>query len=137
MITNEALHKKTPQEITALLYEACFDNLEKAITEINNKQFVDANRYLQKASDIVERLGAGINYEAGIIADQLDSLYNYMADKLIEANYTKNVELIKEVKNILKEIMTAWNEAMKKNVDAQPKVLKQKANAYERTAIYE
>lgn len=137
MITKEALHKKTPQEITALLYEACFDNLEKAIVEINKKEFVDANIYLQKASDIVERLGAGLNYEAGIIADQLDSLYNYMADKIIEANYTKNPDLIKEVMNILSEIMTAWNEAMKKNIDAQPKILKQKANAYERTAIYE
>lgn len=137
MITKEALHKKSPQEITALLYEACYTNLEKAITYINDKEFIDANFHLQKASDIIERLGAGLNYEAGIIADQLDSLYNYMADKVIEANYTKNVDTIKEVMKILNEIMTAWNEAMKKNIDVQPKTLKQKANAYERTAIYE
>lgn len=136
-LTNEALHKKTPQEITALLYEACYTNLEKAITEIEHKEFVEANTYLQKASDIVERLGAGINYEAGIVADQLDNVYNYMADKIVEANYTKNVDTIKEVLNILKEIMTAWNQAMKKNLDTQPKVMKQKATAYEQTAIYE
>lgn len=135
-ITKEALHKKTPQEITALLYEACFNNLEKAVTAINDKEFFQANLHLQKANDIVERLGAGLNYDAGIIADQLDALYNYMADKIIEANYTKNVETIKEVMKILGEIMSAWNVAMKKNMDAQPKILKQKANAYERNSIY-
>ena len=52
---------------------------------------------LQKANDILKRLGVGINYEAGIIADQLDMLYNYMADKLIEANLKKDPEIIKEV----------------------------------------
>lgn len=135
-MTNEALHKKSPQEITALLYEACYTNLEKAITEIENKKYIEANLYLQKASDIIERLGAGLNYEAGIVADQLDSIYSYMADQLIQANYTKNVERVKEVLNLLSEIMIAWNQAMKKNTDIQPKVIKQKANAYEQTSIY-
>ncbi|MFV8828019.1 flagellar export chaperone FliS [Alkalihalobacterium sp. APHAB7] len=136
-MTNEALHKKSPQEITALLYEACYNNLELAIEEIDNKEFTNANEHLQKASDIIHRLGAGINYEAGIVADQLESIYSYMADLLVQANYTKNVELVKEVLNLLSEIMTAWNQAMKKNTDIQPKVIKQKANAYEQTSIYE
>lgn len=137
MITTEALYNKTPQEIQALLYEALYNNLESAIKCINEKEYIDANFHLQKASDIIERLGVGLNYEAGIIADQLDQLYNYMADRVIEANYKKDIDVIKEVMHILKEIMTAWNEAMKKNMDAQPKTLKQKANAYERTSIYE
>ena len=47
---------------------------------------MDANKKLQKTNDILHRLGAGLNYEAGIIADQLDTLYNYMADRVIEGN---------------------------------------------------
>ncbi|WP_209123160.1 flagellar export chaperone FliS [Alkalihalobacillus sp. BA299] len=137
ILTNEALHKKSPQEITALLYEACYNNLELAIKAIDDKEFTKANDFLQKANDIIYRLGGGINYEAGIVADQLDSIYNYMADQLIQANYTKNAELVKVVLNLLTEIMTAWNQAMKKNTDIQPKTIKQKANAYEQTSIYE
>ncbi|WP_096201156.1 flagellar export chaperone FliS [Bacillus sp. FJAT-45350] len=136
-ITSEALHKKTSQEITALLYEACVTNLESAIKTIDEKDYIQANENLKKATDILHRLGAGINYEAGIVADQLDTLYNYMADKLVEANYNKDVTSINEVLNILTEIMNAWNLAMKKNADAQPKIIRQKANAYEQTAIYE
>ncbi len=137
IFTNEALHKKTPQELTALLYEACITNLEKSINSIENKEFLDANIYLQKSIDIVHRLGAGINYEAGIVADQLDALYNYMANKIFEANYEKNIEKVNEVIQIITELMTAWHEAMKKNVDIQPRVLKQQTNAYEQTVVYE
>ena len=46
-ITKEALYQKSPQEITMLLYEACYDNLEKAIEYIDEKNYIDANIHLQ------------------------------------------------------------------------------------------
>ncbi len=136
-LTNEALHQKSPQELTALLYEACYDNLEKASAEIDAKNYIEANEHLQKASDIVHRLGVGINYEAGIVADQLEQLYNYMADRIIAANYKKDKTFIQDALNVLTPLMTSWNEAMKSKQDAQPQVLKRKANAYEKLSIYD
>lgn len=137
LISKEALHKKSPQEITALLYEAGLNNLEEAKAAINKKDFLLANERLQKANDIVERLGGGLNYEAGIIADQLDTVYNYISDRVIHANYHKDVTAIDEVIQILTQIASAWHQAIKNNKDAQPKATKQKANAYEQTAIYD
>lgn len=137
LITNEALHKKSPQEITALLYEACMNNLEAAIEAIQEKDYVLSNEKLQKANDILERLGAGLNYEAGIVADQLDAVYNYMADRLVQANYKKDITAIGEILQLVKEISSAWHQALKSNKDVQGKAAKQKANAYEQTAIYE
>ncbi|MCM3761577.1 flagellar export chaperone FliS [Alkalihalobacillus oceani] len=136
-LTNEALHQKTPQEITALLYEALLLNLEDAATYIKDKSYIDANEKLQKASDIIHRLGAGINYEAGIIADQLEQLYNYIADKLVEANFKKDKAMIDEVIAVLKPIMESWNQAMKSNRDVQSKAVKQKVNVYENHSIYD
>ncbi|TWI57876.1 flagellar export chaperone FliS [Halalkalibacter nanhaiisediminis] len=135
-LTNEALHQKTPQELTALLYEACLTNLEDSLTHIDEKDFIRANEKLQKASDIVHRLGAGINYEAGIVADQLEQVYNYMADKLVEANLKKDKAVVQEVITVLEPIMNAWNEAMKTKRDIQPKTMKQKVNAYENYSVY-
>lgn len=137
LITKEALHKKTPQEITALLYEACINNLEDAKNAINEQDYILANEKLQKSNDILERLGAGLNYEAGIIADQLDAVYNYMADRLVQANYKKDIGAIDEVLTLVKQISSAWHQALKNNKDLQPKANKQKANAYEQTAIYD
>ncbi|MDV2683253.1 flagellar export chaperone FliS [Alkalihalophilus lindianensis] len=136
-LTNEALHQKSPQELTALLYEACLTNLEDAMALIDQKEFTEANEKLKKASDIVHRLGTGINYEAGIIADQLDQVYNYLADQLVEANIRKDKNIIQEAITILEALMSSWNEAMKSKKDSQPKMMKQKANAYESTAIYQ
>ncbi|WP_088102417.1 flagellar export chaperone FliS [Halalkalibacter urbisdiaboli] len=135
-LTNEALHQKTPQELTTLLYEACYNNLEKAIIQIDEKNFVQANDHLQKASDILHRLGAGINYEAGIVADQLEQVYNYIADKIVEANFKKDKTIIEEVLKLLEPIISAWNEAMKTKRDVQPKSIKQKVNVYENTSVY-
>ncbi|KHF29013.1 Flagellar protein FliS [Anoxybacillus sp. BCO1] len=69
---------------------------------------------MQKANDILQRLGVGLNYDAGIIAHQLDALYNYMAERLIDANMKKDVAMMQEVLTIAKDIATAWNEALKK-----------------------
>lgn len=135
ILTEEALFKKTPQEITALLYEACLTNLEEAIDDIYNKDYVIANKKLQKANDILHRLGAGLNYEAGIIADQLDALYNYMADKVVEANYKKDTKLIEEVIKALEPIALAWNEALKKKTIQTG--LRNKAMAYEKSVLME
>lgn len=137
IFTESAIHQKTPQEITALLYEACITSLEDAITDINNKDYILANRKLQKANDILHRLGAGLNYDAGIIADQLDMLYNYMADKLVEANLTKDVSIIEEVLHPLEEITVAWNQAMKKKVADPTAAIRKKASAYEKSVLTE
>ncbi|ADH99741.1 flagellar export chaperone FliS [Salisediminibacterium selenitireducens] len=137
MITNEALHKKSPQELTSLLYEALLDNLEEGKAAIQSRDFMIANEKLQKANDILHRLGGGLNYEAGIVSDQLDALYNYASDLVVEANYTKDETKVDQALNALTPIVEAWQTALKTNQDKQPKMMKQKANAYEQSAIYE
>ncbi|MCL7747145.1 flagellar export chaperone FliS [Halalkalibacter alkaliphilus] len=137
ILTEEALHQKSSQEITALLYEACLTNMEGAIQEIDNKDFIKVNEKLQKASAIVHRLGAGLNYEAGIIADQLEQIYNYLADKLVEANFKKDKVMIEDAIKLLTSLMNAWNEALKKKQDQQPIRVKRKIQAYESYSIYD
>jgi len=131
-MTEAILFQKSPQEITALLYEACLTNLDEAIANIKSKNYVIANNNLKKANDIVWRLGAGLNYEAGIIADQLDMLYNYIAGKLLEANLKKDINIIEEVKTIVEDLSSSWNTAMKTKVQNIGLGHRQKANAYEK-----
>lgn len=111
-LNEEMIHKKSPQELTHLLYKVIIERLNLAIDAINEKKFDKANMHLQKCNDLVYRLGAGINYEAGIISDQLEVLYQYVADTLIEANIKKDVPLIQEVIRIVTDISDAWEQAM-------------------------
>lgn len=138
-LTKEIIYQKSSQEITSLLYEALIDSTQKAIQDIQANRFVDANIKLKKVNDILERLGVGLNYEAGIMADQLDAIYNYMADLVIKANITKDAEPLKEVLSITGDIAEAWHSAMQnhKSTHLQQQLFK-KANAYEKNVmVYE
>lgn len=129
-LTEEIIYSKTPQELTAFLYEGLIDHLESAIVFIDEQNHIDANQKLQKANDILHRLGVGLKYEAGPIAEQLDTLYNFMANQLIEANFKKDKQKIQGVLKIIVEIAGAWNTVMKTNSNPTPKINK-KVAAYE------
>ncbi|MFB4164634.1 flagellar export chaperone FliS [Alteribacillus sp. JSM 102045] len=136
-LSEEFLQQKTSQELTMLLYEACERNIEEAVSSIQEKNFMKANRKFQRAIDILERLGAGLNYEAGIIAEELDALYNYMNDQLIAANLKKDKETAQHVLKILKRISVSWNSAMKTQTDKQTKLSRARTISYEQNMMYD
>lgn len=131
VLTESVIYSKSSQEITALLYEACIVEVEQAVEMIENKNFALANKKLQKANDIIYRLGAGINYEAGIIADQLDALYNYLAEQIIDANLKKDIQKLKHVHETLELLAGAWNQALNNKPKVQNQNLKTRNIAYE------
>jgi flagellar protein FliS len=134
VLTEEVLYKKTSQEITALLYEGIITDLEDSMELIDTKDFYPANRKLQKVNDILHRLGIGIKYEAGPIAVQLDILYNYMADQVIQANIHKDKQIIQHVLQIIAPLAEAWNEAIKKKA-SNPSIQSKKVSAYEKSVM--
>ena len=134
-LTDEWIYQKNSQELTSLLYEGLIDLLNKSIEDIKDKKYIDANKKLQKTNDILYRLGAGLNYEAGIIADQLDALYNFMAERVIEGNKKKDITIIQEVLSISERLASAWNEAMKSKPSQKQTQIRRKANAYEQNVM--
>ncbi|MGV2939781.1 flagellar export chaperone FliS [Mesobacillus sp. LC4] len=134
-LTKDVIFKKSPQELTALLYEGIIDNLEQAIELINEKSYVQANAKLQRTNDILHRLGVGLKYEAGPIGQQLDMLYNYMADQIVQANLRKDTSLLKEMINLIQPIAQAWNDVLKKKVNVSQSSTVRKVTAYENSIM--
>ncbi|PLT32619.1 flagellar export chaperone FliS [Bacillus sp. V5-8f] len=130
-LTQDVIYNKTPQELTSFLYEGIMENLEEAIDFIEKKNFVEANVKMQKANDILHRLGVGLKYEAGPIAEQLDTLYNFMANELIVANVKKDTDKITGILNLVEQLSQAWNEALKQNASAVKPKINKKVAAYE------
>ncbi|MBM7577756.1 flagellar export chaperone FliS [Jeotgalibacillus terrae] len=134
-LSKELLYQKSPQELTSLLYEAAITKLEKAIQDTKEQNYIEANQSYQRVNDILHRLGAGLNYESGIIADQLDAVYNFMADEIVMANLKKDAGKAEEVLTLLKEISDSWNQATKANQTTKPRP--SKANPYEQHVMVE
>lgn len=132
VLTEETIHKKTPQELTRILYLVILERLNLATSAIKELKYDQVNTHLQKCNDLLYRLGAGINYEAGIIADQLEALYNYLADKVIEANIKKDIKVIEELISIITELSEAWDQAIEVNNSQITSVRIHKTNAYDK-----
>ncbi|WP_139892179.1 flagellar export chaperone FliS [Bacillus sp. D386] len=134
-LTEELIVQKSSQELTALLYEGLLTNLYEAIDQIDEPNLFQANKSLQRASDIVHRLGVGLRYEAGPITENLDTLYNFLADELIRVNLTKNTDSISFLIKIVETLSTAWNDAMQLKNNAKADSLIKMVSAYENNVM--
>ncbi|MEK6447758.1 flagellar export chaperone FliS [Priestia aryabhattai] len=112
-ITEELIYHKSPQELTAMMYEKLIQNIGEAIIAIQHSDYFTANEKIKQCNDILYRLGIGLTYQAGIIAEQLDTLYNYMSEQLIMANFKKDTIILCEVQQMTKKLSNAWNEVLK------------------------
>jgi flagellar protein FliS len=67
---------------------------------------------ISKAIEIIDNgLRASLDKEAGgSIAEQLDSLYEYMSSRLLVANLNNQPELLEEVRRLLHELKGAWDQ---------------------------
>lgn len=104
----------TPGQLVVMLYEGAIKFCKLAKMGIEQKNVQTANNNLIKVQNIVQELKLGLDMKAGgEIAKTLDSLYEYMLRRLIEANIKKDAIIISEVQSSLEELKEAWVEAVR------------------------
>ncbi|MEQ7807192.1 flagellar export chaperone FliS [Priestia aryabhattai] len=130
-ITEELIYHKSPQELTAMMYEKFIQNIDDAVIAIQHSDYFIANEKIRQCNDILYRLGIGLTYQAGIIAEQLDILYNYMSERLIMANFTKDAFVLYEVQQMMQKLSNAWNEVLKATPKVTSSLRKNKLSSYE------
>lgn len=104
----------TPGQLVVMLYEGAIKFCKHAKMGIEQKNVQTANNNLIKVQNIVQELKLGLDMKAGgEIAKTLDSLYEYMLRRLVEANIKKDAIIISEVQSSLEELKEAWVEAVR------------------------
>ena len=96
-----------------MLYNGCLRFMTEGREAIEKKDYEQANTSLQKAQNIISEFRITLKMEYDI-AKQLLPLYNYVYDRLVEANLKSDVTKIDEAKGIITELRDAWAQAMKK-----------------------
>jgi len=91
-----------------LCYDGAVNFISQAIKAHEENNFTKMNELLTKAQNVLWELIRGLNFEAGDIAYNLDSLYNYMIRRLVDAQFHNTTEPAAEVINYLKELREAW-----------------------------
>ena len=109
---NNAVTTASPQELTLMLYDGAlkFIRLAKLAIDQGNPDLKNIN--IQKTQAIFQELRLTLNKEIAISAN-LDSLYDYLWRRLVDANVKNDTTILDEVLDFTTELRDTWKEAMK------------------------
>ncbi|MEK4173676.1 flagellar export chaperone FliS [Lysinibacillus sp. FSL L8-0312] len=108
----------SPGELTLMLYNGCLKFLNKAKLAIHDKNVQEKNINLQKAQAIISELRATLNMEIEVSKNML-ALYEYMNNRLVEANIRNDITIIEEVEGLVTEFRDTWKEVIRINRQQQ------------------
>ncbi len=110
-IKQNSIMTASPQELTLMLYDGAIKFGNQAAIAIENKDMQNAHNFNIRVQNIIYELQSTLDmkYE---VAENLDLMYNYIIQKLIEANITKTKEPLEEAIGFIREIRNTWKEAM-------------------------
>ncbi|EHL19940.1 flagellar protein FliS [Peptoanaerobacter stomatis] len=106
-----SINTASKEELTLMLYDGCIKFMNLAKIAIEEKNIQKANDNLLKAQAIVTELDITLNMDIEI-SKNLHSLYDFVQNRLIEANLTKKASFVDEAKLIITDLRDAWKEAI-------------------------
>jgi len=113
----------SPEELTLMLYNGLVKFIMRGMDSIEKKNIQEANNNIIKAQNIVSEFmnTLDMKYE---ISSSLYSIYDYMLRRLVEANVSKDRDILEEVLGFAKVLRDTWEQAMKisKNQARKPAV---------------
>ncbi len=100
------------EDLTLMLYDGGVKFCNQAIIAIEKNDTMTANLKIQKIQDVIRELQFTINRNHPNHED-IYNLYDYMFRRVVEANITKDVEILQEVTDLMKEFRDLWKESVK------------------------
>lgn len=108
----------SPAELTLMLYEGAIKFCNIAITAIEENNVEKAHNNITKVENIISEFLATLDrkYE---VAKDFENVYNYLMDRLVEANMKKDKEILEEVLTHLRTMRDTWKEVMEQSKTAK------------------
>jgi flagellar protein FliS len=110
MLENKVM-TATKEELTLMLYDGALKFCNQAIIAIEKKEPAKAHSLIIRVEDIIREFQITLNRDYDISA-QLDTLYDYIYRRLVDANVQKSIDILTEVRDLIREFRDMWKEAM-------------------------
>lgn len=100
----------SPHRLVQMLYDGVLESLADARGAMRTRDFERKGRAIGRAVRIVEEgLRGGLNLKAGgVLAQNLDQLYGYVAKRLTLANLHNDERMLDECQGLLQPLRDAW-----------------------------
>ena len=100
-----------PHRLIQMLMEGALERIAIAKGAIQQNNVSLKGERIGSAISIIEGLRASLNMEAGgEISANLESMYEYMTNRLLEANMNDDADILDEVADLMRKIKSGWDE---------------------------
>ena len=111
-----------PHRLVVMLMDGALERIAAATGMMKNGGGVEKAQLLHRAVAIIDELRNSLNLKAGgAIAANLDALYEYMCQRLMQANAQNKPEWLDEVSRLMTEIRSAWLQIPQARPQAGPR----------------
>jgi len=103
----------SPVKLVIMLYDEALRQIDTAmeLMEQGDKRLDRVNNAIIRAQDMVTELTVSLDFEkGGDIARNLNNIYFYFNQQLLDANIRKKPELLKPVRKLMAELRDAWQQ---------------------------
>lgn len=106
--THGGVSDADPHRLIVMLMDGALARIAQARGCMDRKATADKSAHLQRAIAIVDELRCSLDLSQGELANNLDSLYDFMSRQLLQAHVADKPELLGRVAALLQEIRGAW-----------------------------
>ncbi len=99
-------------DLTLMLYDGAIKFCNIAIMCIEKNDIPGANTNIKKTEAIIEEFLATLDHKYPVAKD-FENVYNYLHERLVEANLKKDPEILNEVLVHLRTMRDTWKEVMR------------------------
>jgi flagellar protein FliS len=101
----------SPHRLIVMLFEGAMTSVQNALGHMETGAIEKRGMAISKAIMIIESgMRASLDKTAGgAIAANLDSLYEYMGTRLLQANLKNDPAMLREVHTLLADLKSAWD----------------------------
>ncbi|MBP5195219.1 MAG: flagellar export chaperone FliS [Lachnospiraceae bacterium] len=110
---NNAIATATPAELTLMLYEGAIKFGNIAIKAIEEGDIQKAHINIVKVQRIITEFRNTLDFKYPVAKD-FDRVYEYLERRLVEANVSKDKEIMEEMVMHIRSMRDNWKEVMKR-----------------------
>ena len=109
---NNKIMTASPAQLTLMLYDGAIKFCNLAIVGIEQKDINKAHTNIRKVENIIQEFRSSLNFKYPVAQD-FENVYRYIYDRLVDANISKDKEILEEVLKHLRTMRNTWEEVIK------------------------
>jgi flagellar protein FliS len=109
--THGGVESASPHRLTAMLLDGALSRIASARGHMERGEIAAKGECISRSIEIIAGLRGTLDHDrGGELADRLESLYEYMGRRLLQANLHNDLAALDEVAGLLRPIKDAWDQ---------------------------